>query len=521
MNVRTLGRYEIRGVIGRGSMGVVYHAHDPVIDRPVALKTVVIPDSIAESRREVFLKRFFQEARAAGKLLHPNIVVTYDAATDESNGIPFIAMEFIEGESLSQHLKRKNREDWKKVVAWGVALARALHHAHQERIVHRDIKPGNVLITRRGVPKIADFGIAKLPAANLTGTGIVVGTPYFMSPEQLRGKELDGRSDLFSLGALLYNLVAGQRPFEGKELAAIASQVLLENPRPLSEIVSDVPPALDGVLARALAKSPGDRYASGEELAQDLLAVKQENPSRETLAPAERARASAVLPPQPSAVPPAPERRNATSPTVRSQRAFAPFGAGLGRFRRFRTRFVVAGILACLLAMALFYRDEIAQRKLFFDARTAVKNGELVLGEQRLEELLERNPQFDEASSLLLAVSGKLVLPALPLELTVKHDHSLGSCTGKLTLHESSIEYWSRKHGLLQWRFEYLQSISRRGSRGITVQTYEDDVLGLVSDKNYNFSVLGDPPDDALWKRYERLFQNGQRTERERSPAPQ
>ncbi|HSF19664.1 MAG TPA: serine/threonine-protein kinase [Vicinamibacteria bacterium] len=498
MNVRTLGRYEIRGVIGRGSMGVVYHAHDPVIDRPVALKTVVIPDSFAESKREVFLKRFFQEARAAGKLLHPNIVVTYDAATDESNGIPFIAMEFIEGESLRQHLKRKNREDWEKVVEWGVALAHALHHAHQEKIVHRDIKPANILITERGVPKIADFGIAKLPAANLTGTGIVVGTPYFMSPEQLRGKELDGRSDLFSLGALLYNLVVGLRPFEGKELSAIASQVLLENPRPPSEIVSGVPPALDRVLARALAKSPAERYASGEELAQELLAVKQETPSR--------APASTVVPPP--AIPSTPDERVPKSPTIRSQRAFGLPEVRFGGFPRFRMRTVAAAVLACLLALAIWFRDDISQRKLFFDARTAVENGELALGEQKLEELLERSPDFDEASSLLLAVSGELVLPALPLELAAKHDHALGSCTGKLTLHESSIEYWSSKHGLLQWRFEYLQSISRRGPRGITVQTYEGDVLGLVSDKNYNFSVLGDPPDDTLWKRYERLFRH-------------
>ena len=215
MNVRSLGRYEIDSELGRGSMGAVYRAHDPIIDRCVALKTVMRPDSVSALEGELYLKRFFQEARAAGKLIHPNIVVTYDASTDEATGTPFIAMELIDGESLSERLERERRIGWQQAVDWVISLALALHQAHQAGIVHRDIKPANIMITRQGVPKITDFGIAKLPAGNLTQTGVVMGTPYFMSPEQLRGEALDGRSDLFSLGGLLSSeLVLAELPLE-------------------------------------------------------------------------------------------------------------------------------------------------------------------------------------------------------------------------------------------------------------------------------------------------------------------
>ena len=166
---RTLGRYEIRGEIGRGNMGIVYRAHDPVIDRPIALKTVVLPDSISEAERTTFLKRFFQEARTAGKLIHPNIVVTYDAATDEITGTPFIAMELIDGDPLNERLEKEGHIGWRQAVDWVISLAQALHVAHREGIVHRDIKPANIIVTRQGAPKITDFGIAKLETANLTG----------------------------------------------------------------------------------------------------------------------------------------------------------------------------------------------------------------------------------------------------------------------------------------------------------------------------------------------------------------
>ncbi|MFQ5789048.1 MAG: protein kinase, partial [Acidobacteriota bacterium] len=303
MEVSSLGRYQLRGELGRGTGGVVYRGYDPVIDRLVALKTVVLPDSFSSGQRQAFLERFFLEARIAGKLIHPHIVVTYDAAHDERTGIPFMVMELVEGDSLAKRLEKSGRLPWKVALDLAIPLAEALDYAHHQGVVHRDIKPANVLLTRHGTPKIADFGIAKLPSAQLTQSGVVMGTPLFMSPEQLRGERIDGRSDLFSLGALLYNLVTGQPPFTGSQLAAISHQVLYKHPAPPSEQLPDIPESLDSVILRALAKPPGDRYSSGAELAEDLAAVKTGTRPRQALSWSERGAQTqplrAVRPPRP------------------------------------------------------------------------------------------------------------------------------------------------------------------------------------------------------------------------------
>jgi len=268
-----LGRYEIRGELGRGTMGVVYRGYDPVIDRPVALKSVLLPPALPQAERERFLSRFMLEAKVAGKLIHPHIVVTYDATVDAASGLAFIAMELVEGESLARLQEVRGKLDWRRAVEIGNELARALDYAHRQGVVHRDVKPANVLLTAAGVAKLADFGIAKVAAAQLTQPGAVVGTPYFMSPEQIQGLEVDGRSDVFSLGAVLYLLVTGRRPFEGSDLAALANQVLYKSPPPASEVVTGIPHSLETVLERAMAKSPGNRYGSAGDLADSLAAV--------------------------------------------------------------------------------------------------------------------------------------------------------------------------------------------------------------------------------------------------------
>lgn len=273
LEIQSLGRYRVRDRIGRGTMGIVYRGYDPVLEREIALKTVDLSPGLDAAAREKFLARFFQEARIAAKLLHPNVVVTHDAATDEATGTPFIAMELVSGGSLRDRLEREGRIPWLDACRLVVPLSRALDYAHGEGVVHRDVKPANVLLTAQGVPKIADFGIAKLPGSDLTQTGSVIGTPYYMSPEQLEAGAVDGRSDLFSLGALFYALVSGAPPFAGDDLPSIARQVLYKHPPPLSELVPGVPAALDGVVARSIAKDAGERYSRGNELAEDLERV--------------------------------------------------------------------------------------------------------------------------------------------------------------------------------------------------------------------------------------------------------
>src|SRR5439155_3170485 len=201
----TIGRYEIDGEIGRGAMGVVYLARDPRLHRQVTVKTYSLPTGISEDLARQFHERFLREARAAASLSHPGIVTVYDAGEDSARGLPYIAMEFVQGESLKQRLAKGDRLDPVWVVAFGAVLADALHLAHRAGVVHRDIKPANILIREvDGAVKIADFGVARLKQSDLTQTGAPLGSPGYMSPEQIRGGAGDGRSDLFSLAVVLY-----------------------------------------------------------------------------------------------------------------------------------------------------------------------------------------------------------------------------------------------------------------------------------------------------------------------------
>jgi serine/threonine-protein kinase len=291
VKLSALGRYEIRGEIGRGTMGVVYRGYDPVIDREVAVKTILLPDTVPKPQRENYLARFLQEARIAGKLLHTNIVVTYDAATDEKTETPFITMELVEGESLATTVARRKRLSWEEAFHLAISMAEALDYAHQSGIIHRDIKPANVLVNKKGEPKITDFGIAKMPTSDLTQDGVVLGTPYFMSPEQIQGEKLDGRSDLFALGTLLYNLIVGRPPFEAPDVKTVSQLVLYKEPRPPSEVVEGIPEDVDGVLARAMTKSRDDRYPSGRTFAEDLEAVRESRRPMLARVPGERTQA--------------------------------------------------------------------------------------------------------------------------------------------------------------------------------------------------------------------------------------
>jgi serine/threonine-protein kinase len=267
---RTLGRYEIQDEIGRGMMGVVYRALDPALGRTVALKTVHLAFSVAEADREGFQKRFLAEARVAAGLSHPGIVVVHDVGRDPESGTLYIALEFLQGQTLAERLSQGGPLPWREALRLAARIAEALHHAHRQGIVHRDVKPPNIMILASGEPKIMDFGIAKIPAAQLTSAGEFFGTPAYMSPEQVGGAPVDARSDVFSLGAMLYLMLTGQRPFDGENVAAILGRVLNADAPAPSSLVPDLPAGLDSVVARALAKSPEARYPTAEALAQDL-----------------------------------------------------------------------------------------------------------------------------------------------------------------------------------------------------------------------------------------------------------
>src|SRR5260370_1797565 len=266
-----LGRYEVLAELGRGAMGAVFRARDPKIDRTVAIKTISMTGTDAASMEES-RQRFFREARAAGRLSHAGIVTIYDVGEDEATQTPFIVMECVEGRALNELVASES--DGKMPLPQALHLlqqiALALDYAHSQGIVHRDIKPANIIVTHDGRAKIADFGIAKLSLAEVTLAGQVLGTPAYMSPEQINGKPIDGRSDLFSLGVIAYWLLTGEKPFSGESITEISLQVATKDPKPATAVDPSLSLDVDYVLNRALAKDPGKRYQRGKDMAIDL-----------------------------------------------------------------------------------------------------------------------------------------------------------------------------------------------------------------------------------------------------------
>jgi predicted Ser/Thr protein kinase len=285
MSIQTVGRYEITGELGRGAMGVVYKALDPTIGRTVALKTMRL--DVHGLDAEEMVRRFQNEARAAGVLNHPNIVTIYDAGQED--GIFYIAMEFIEGTTLHELLAEKHVLPTDEVVQIARQICRGLDYAHSNGIVHRDVKPANIMLMPNGTVKIMDFGIAK-SGGQVTNTGQVLGTPNYMAPEQVKGRPLDGRSDLFSLGVILYEMLTGEKPFVGQNVTTIIYKIVNETPITPRDLDVTVHPGLSAIVNKALAKAPDDRYQSGAELIRDLehykLAGTGRNGSTGAFAPA-------------------------------------------------------------------------------------------------------------------------------------------------------------------------------------------------------------------------------------------
>ena len=270
-----LGRYEIIGELGQGAMGIVYKARDPLIERMVAIKTINL--GLAQEEKNEYEARFYQEAKAAGRLSHPNIVTIYDVG--KSGDIAYIAMEFLEGRELRDILDDGRHLPVDQVLDLVAQVARGLAYAHEKGVVHRDVKPANIMVVRDDHVKIADFGIARMATSAVrTQAGMVLGSPKYMSPEQVIGKTIDQRSDVFSLGVMLYEMLAGQAPFIGENINAIMYQTLNAVPPAPSTLNPAVPEMLDFIVAKALAKVVDDRYQNASELAIDLRACRDNMP---------------------------------------------------------------------------------------------------------------------------------------------------------------------------------------------------------------------------------------------------
>jgi serine/threonine-protein kinase len=267
--IEALGKYEIKRTLGRGAMGVVYEGWDPIIARRVAIKTVKLPDD-SDPETEDALARFRREAQAAGRLTHPNIVAVFDYG--ETSDLAYIVMEFVDGPPLKASLDKQERFALADTARVMQDLLAGLQFSHERGVVHRDIKPANVMLTSAGQAKIADFGIARIESSSMTQAGTLLGTPAYMSPEQFMGQVVDARTDIYSAGVLLYQLLTGERPFEGS-MSAIMHKALNTEPPAPSQISVTAPPSFDAVVRRAMAKRPQDRFPSASAFAEAMRAA--------------------------------------------------------------------------------------------------------------------------------------------------------------------------------------------------------------------------------------------------------
>jgi serine/threonine-protein kinase len=266
-----VGRYEILGELGRGSMGLVYKAQDPKINRLVAIKTIRFSDEFDEDVIQEIKERFFREAEIAGKLSHPSIVIIHDVGEDQD--LTYMAMEFLEGEDLENFITKENLLPFRKVLDIIASVAEALDFAHNAEVIHRDIKPANVMLLKNGKVKVTDFGIAKAISSSRTKTGVILGTPNYMSPEQIMGQKIDSKSDIFSLGVLFFQLVTGELPFHGDTLSNLLYQITqVEHPSP-KRFNPRIPKVCEQIINKALAKNPGKRFKTAGEMAMIIKAL--------------------------------------------------------------------------------------------------------------------------------------------------------------------------------------------------------------------------------------------------------
>lgn len=268
MTISKIGKYTISGELGRGAMGIVYKGLDPMIGRAVAIKTIRFDLSSRDSEQENVRKRFMREAQSAGSLSHPNIVTIYEVGEDQ--GVTYIAMQHVEGNSLDELICSGKKFSVAEVADLMAQIGDALDYAHEMGIVHRDIKPANMLVDKNGKPHIVDFGIARVSTSTMTQTSLAMGTPYYMSPEQISGQKVDSRTDVFSLGAVIYELLTQKKPFPGENITTVIYRIINEQAIPVEQLRKDLPADLDRIIQKALAKDPDSRYRNCRELVKDL-----------------------------------------------------------------------------------------------------------------------------------------------------------------------------------------------------------------------------------------------------------
>ncbi len=541
---KKLGRFEVDRMLGQGSMGAVLLAKDPAIDRVVAIKLVQTAAHLSVAQRDKYRERFYREASAAGQLLHPAIATVFDVGhTDD--GTPFLVMEYVKGETLRELLEKR-----KPMLAESLRIARdvleALGFAHAQGIVHRDVKPSNIMVTSEGRGKIMDFGIAHVMGSELTAGGDLLGSPYYMAPEQLAKGPITARTDLFSFAVVFYRMLTGVLPFTGDSFAAVAHAILHEKPVPPDRLDPGISRALSSLVLRCLGKSPEERAASAPEVLRALadaesgkfenlaapgttrgrtlglslallvvtLAALRSHAPQPRAAPSEAPKpmepftAGAIPPPLAGeAAPQAPAPRPQTIPTPppspaessHSPRVEPPKPAAPAKDRT-ETPAEPVRVEPALEKNA----SDPTEAELFYEARLALEQGELERSRATLETLLSRNPSFTGAGELYSKVTDQIWETRLPLLRGARHKHRLRGCQGELSLASLGVRFQSPDH---DWAFrpEDIRVMERPEATTVIVETFEKDTLSLGKNKRYRFD-LETPLSDADWARYQRLL---------------
>jgi serine/threonine protein kinase len=528
-----LGRFDVDRLLAQGSMGAVLLARDPAIDREVAIKLVQTAAHLSPSQREKYRDRFYREASAAGQLVHPAIATIFDVGHAD-DGTPFLVMEYVKGETLGEILE-KERLPLPDTLQIARDLLEALGFAHARGIVHRDVKPSNIIVTPERRAKIMDFGIAHVMGSELSAGGDLLGSPYYMAPEQLAKGPITARTDLFAFGIVLYRMLTGVLPFTGDSFAAVAHAILHEKPVPPERLNRMIPKGISKLVLHCLEKSPGDRAGIASEVLRALADAEsgkievfgKPKPGRGRLIALAAALALVALaalwlqtpPPTPSPIekalpippltevappPPAPE----PTTTVKSQRSARvvaqPPAAPVEKPKPAADARVERPAPKPPEPKTEQRASGLTEADLFYEARLALERGELERSRATLEFLLARNPTFVGAAELYVEVTDQIWEARLPLAFRAKHKHRLGGCEGELSLASLGVRFQSPDH---DWalRPEEIRVLERPEPATLIVETFEKDTLSLGKNKRYRFE-LETALTEEDWVRYQRLL---------------
>lgn len=531
-----IGRYIVQETLGKGAMGTVYLATDPVIDRAVAIKLIQSTARWTPEEQEHYRARFSREAKAAGRLLHPAIVTVFDAGETE-DGLPYLVMEYVKGKTL-KNLIGAEELSLEQILQMGREILEGLDCAHSQGVVHRDLKPANIIITDDFHAKIMDFGIAHLAGSDLTQTGEMIGTPHFMAPEQIDGKPVDLRTDLFAFGIVFYLMLTGEQPFVGDTFTSLTYAIVNKDPIPPEQIKAEIPESLSRVVLRCIHKNPDERYSNAREVVKELNAAhpspveamsdtmrrsrtQQPTPVRRSVWPKIALFAVALLVPLafylrymngPAELPAAGSDTPVATAPQSSAQAFPETKQEAASFADAEKAFESGNMdeskatLEAILAKdpshaeARELLERVTNHQLFSESTIALRNEEWEKASTAINTLLQNDPEFPGAREVREQLMDRQFSQRLPLSFPARHNHTFGGCNGTLAFGKHSITYKSEDHGRLNWTFSQIIDMEWTATKEMEIVTTEK------GNKKYKFSFPNAFLRTDDWQRYQKLW---------------